>query len=90
MKRIEESYLFILSYFAFMLSTIHTFQQVRMRLDYGLQPVPGTFGMNVPNTCTIVIIAGKQKLDFQLLSCYRKAITFYIIIDYMDNHKFFT
>ena len=25
----------------------------------GLQLVPGTHGMNVPSTCTIVIIAGK-------------------------------
>ena len=25
----------------------------------GVKLVPGTFGMNVPNACTIVIIAGK-------------------------------
>ena len=25
----------------------------------GLQLVPGSYGMNVPSTCTIVIIAGK-------------------------------
>ena len=39
-------------------------KQVWMRLDdentgKGLQLVPETFGMNVPNACTIVIIAGK-------------------------------
>ena len=38
--------------------------QVRLRLDdedtgIGLQLVPGSFGMDVPNACTIVIIAGK-------------------------------
>ena len=37
-----------------------------MRLDNeaienGLQLVPETFGMDVPNTCTIVIIAGENK-----------------------------
>ena len=37
--------------------------QVRMTLDeeneeMGLNLVPGTFGMNVPSACTIVIIAG--------------------------------
>ena len=25
----------------------------------GLKLIPGTFGMNVPSACTIVIIAGK-------------------------------
>ena len=35
-----------------------------MQLDYaetgkGLQLVPGSYGMNVPSTCTIVFIAGK-------------------------------
>ena len=36
--------------------------QVRMRLDIadtGFLSVPGSHGMNVPSTCTIVIIAGK-------------------------------
>ena len=37
--------------------------KVRMTLDdenvgMGLKLGPGTFGMNVPSTCTIVIIAG--------------------------------
>ena len=37
--------------------------KVRMTLDdenggKGLKLVPGTFGMNVPSACTIVIIAG--------------------------------
>ena len=35
-----------------------------MRLDdedtrYGVKLVPETFGMNIPNACTIIIIAGK-------------------------------
>ena len=39
-------------------------KQVRLRLDdedtgNGHQLVPGSFGMDVPNACTIVIIAGK-------------------------------
>ena len=33
----------------------------------GLQLVPGSHGMNVPSTCTIVIIAGKRILvEFQV------------------------
>ena len=40
-------------------------KQVRMRLDNeaignGLQLVPETYGMDVPNSCTIVIIAGEK------------------------------
>ncbi len=31
-----------------------------------LQLVPETFGMDVPNTCTIVIIAGENKNFFDL------------------------
>ena len=27
----------------------------------GVKLVPGTFGMNVPNVCTIVIVAGKKQ-----------------------------
>ena len=42
-----------------------------MRLDNSLQLIPGTFGMNVPNTCTVVFIAGKyQKLDFVCIPCW--------------------
>ena len=43
-----------------------------MRLDDedsvdGLQLVPGTYGMNVPSACTIVIIAGKGNLKTDAL-----------------------
>ena len=39
------------------------YKKVRMTLDtesggMGLKLIPGTFGMNVPSACTIVIIAG--------------------------------
>ena len=41
----------------------HFYKQVRMKLDNdtekGLLLVPETYGMNVPSTFTIVIIAGK-------------------------------
>ena len=45
------------------LMTFDKTKQVRMRLadddsENGLQPVPGSQGMNVPTACTIVIIAG--------------------------------
>ena len=39
------------------------YNQVRMKLyndtGKGLLLIPKTYGMNVPSTCTIVIIAGK-------------------------------
>ena len=35
--------------------------------ENGLQLVPGSHGMNVPSTCSIVIIAGKNFSIFSLL-----------------------
>ena len=46
-------------------------KQVRMRLDdeaigNGLHVVPETYGMDVPSSCTVVIIAGENiKLSWQ-------------------------
>ena len=37
-------------------------------MDNYLDFVPETFGMNVPNTCTIVIIAGKTSYIYSLLT----------------------
>ena len=50
--------------------TFETDKQVRMRLadedsENGLQPVPGSHGMNVPTACTIVIIAGFRLIHIQ-------------------------
>ena len=33
--------------------------------ENGLQPVPGSHGMNVPTACTIVIIAGFRLIHIQ-------------------------
>ena len=48
-----------------------------MRLDIadtGFLSVPGSHGMNVPSTCTIIIIAGKYR---QLKRIYKIALTMY-------------
>ena len=52
------------------LMTFDKTKQVRMRLadedsENGLQPVPGSHGMNVPSACTIIIIAGFRLIHSQ-------------------------